>query len=522
MTLISRSNVVPRSNKRWRSGHTGNQVHCCQVAAKMREGSGSHGASARRGSGYRFAPDCFERVGVLELLLNRACRKITSRISKWQRSWTLILPETSLRPSTYTLGKKKNKKKNRKWWLWVRVKRSIQPERHCRKNAHERSVKVPLPIPVIRDAIFLSFLVSLDPWGWINLLVREETGSAARGQGSQISSQSDAANPSTHSQWVVVAIGGGQPESVGLPLKPTFRMSNSPRSAMETMLQECKPGIDFVSCFVVIHTLNNEEMDGFFCTTDAQKSIHSRHKEESHKKMTMALKGCHNQERGINFVVLRFCNWKSGVGHKSSPFKLWFRDRFEGLRPKVSVKTKRRGIWKCWWQKSAAGRRVFRAAESRGFIAQYRRAHPRVCVWGVSLIKNTWYLRLTLFINKVMQDTAKPWLVTSPNWLWHVLGNKITWRAQPRQRGHGLNRSFITLIRRTINSDFSTHTIPPQKHRMTVWEWNSPDGDRKWVWVRQATRRVFKMIRQQPRERERQQTYFFSLLMMTKSAFFFF
>lgn len=88
MTLISTSNVVPRSNKRWRSGRTGSQVHrqytlewkaslpsqCCQLPQK-REGSGSHRDTARRGSGYRFVPDRFVRYGVLELLQDRASRK---------------------------------------------------------------------------------------------------------------------------------------------------------------------------------------------------------------------------------------------------------------------------------------------------------------------------------------------------------------------------------------------------------------------------------------------------------------
>lgn len=94
-----------------------------------------------------------------------------------------------------------------------------------------------------------------------------------------------------------VITGGGQCdkgcEKVILPLKLTFRMSNSLRNYKTTGQALV---IDAIHCFIGIHTLNNEEMGGFTepSPTGAQRSIHSPplcHKEKSNKKLPVALKG---------------------------------------------------------------------------------------------------------------------------------------------------------------------------------------------------------------------------------------
>lgn len=65
--------------------------------------------------------------------------------------------------------------------------------------------------------------------------MREEPGSAARGQGSSRSLQSDAANPFGHirSEFISAGQDDKECETVIAPLKLTFRMSNSLGSATE-------------------------------------------------------------------------------------------------------------------------------------------------------------------------------------------------------------------------------------------------------------------------------------------------
>lgn len=84
--------------------------------------------TARRGSGYRFAPDCFVPYSVPELLQDRMSRKISTGIRKWQRSCTLIQPE--MRP-TYAC---QERKKNKQWWLWVWFRRSTREMHRCKND----------------------------------------------------------------------------------------------------------------------------------------------------------------------------------------------------------------------------------------------------------------------------------------------------------------------------------------------------------------------------------------------------
>lgn len=192
--------------------------------------------------------------------------------------------------------------------------------------------------------------------------------------------------------------------------------------------------------------------------------------------------GCYNQEWGINIFCCCFevllLEMEASL-HKNSPLKLCLNSpRASKLQSRQQVKVFEVLMSeKCRWLACSApfreSRRSVVAAEPR-VIAQYRSTlAPRsVCLRDVSS-QNTWYLRLTLFFNQVMQDTTKPRLVTSPNWLWHAPGNQITCRTSPWQRGHGLNRSFITLIRRIINVAHSIH--PHTFHTHTKHPANAPD-----------------------------------------------
>lgn len=160
----------------------------------------------------------------------------------------------------------------------------------------------------------------------------------------------------------------------------------------------------------------------------AQKSIHFPclcHKEESNKKNDNGLKwGVTIRNRSIFFffAVSSFGYpkrrpWAQKQSLKASP-------EF-APSPKVSVKTAAGGF-----RSADVGKALLTGAfcafprkppvccgcrAPRYCAISTRTPAPRsACLGGVSS-QNTWYLRLTLFINKVMQDTTKPRLVASPN-----------------------------------------------------------------------------------------------------------